>query len=88
MRLGLLLLILAVWGSGIAVAMVSHETRTLYQQLGRLQQEQEQLATEWGRLTLEQGALAAPMRLDNYAREIGMQEPEDAQLRRLPEVSP
>lgn len=86
MKMGVLLLALAVWGSGIAVAMVSHETRGLYQQIGELQQEKEQLATEWGRLTLEQGALAAPMRLDNYARDIGMQEPEDAQLRRLPEV--
>lgn len=88
MKLGLLLLLLAVWGSGLSVAVVSHETRSLYQQLGRLQQEQEQLETEWGRLTLEQGALAAPMRLHNYARDIGMQEPEDSQLRRLPEVSP
>lgn len=88
MRLMIGLLILALWSSGMAVAYVSHETRELYREIGEEKAQLDALKVRWGQLTLERGALAAPMRLNRFAAEIGLNEPTEEQLQVLPEVRP
>lgn len=79
-------LAVAVWGSALAVVQVSQETRQLHTTLHRLHQQHNAYAIEVGRLMLEQGALAAPMRLERQAQSMGFQAPGSAQIYVLPEV--
>ncbi|WP_269593378.1 cell division protein FtsL [Nitrococcus mobilis] len=62
------LLAMAV-GSAVGVVYSKHKSRRLFIQLQDLQQERDQLKTEWGRLQLEQGAWATHGRVERIARE-------------------
>lgn len=62
-------LLLAGLFSGLAVVAVTHQTRTEYARLQVLEQEQNQLNTEWGRLLLEDGAWSTPARIEQIATE-------------------
>lgn len=83
---GLLLLVLAVWGSALAVTYVSHQTRQLHAEMNRQTQWYAQQRTEWGQLTLELGAIAAPVMVEQRAQGLGMHAPAVNDLRILREV--
>ncbi len=69
--LALLLLI-----SGIAVVYAKYASRKYFVELETLRAQRDALEVEWGRLQLEQGALATHWRLETLARErIGMRMP-------------
>ena len=85
-RPGWVLLVMAVWFSGLGVVYSSHQTREMHAEVNRLTQTHDELMVEWGRLTLEQGALSAPMILEQRAGEMGLVAPETEQIELLPEV--
>lgn len=64
----LVLLVVAV-GSAVGVIYSKHKSRRLFIELQELQQQRDQLNTEWGRLQLEQGAWATHGRIERIARE-------------------
>ena len=79
-------LVAAVWllcmVSAIAVVMVSFECRVLADQLMQLRTQEQQLQVEWGKLLLEESALAAHARVEDIAqRELGMRRPLPAEIR-------
>ncbi|MDN6179573.1 MAG: cell division protein FtsL [Halomonas subglaciescola] len=55
--------------TGFAVVAITHETRTQYAALQTLEQEKNQLHTEWGQLLLEDGAWSTPARIEKIATE-------------------
>lgn len=55
--------------SALAVVATSHQTREQYARLQRLEREQNQLQTEWGRLLLEESAWSSPARIERLAVE-------------------
>lgn len=76
-----------IWVSGLVLALVvggivttavllvaaKHETRQLFVQLERLNEERDQLQIEWGKLKLEQSTWATHGRVEDLARgELGM----------------
>lgn len=63
------LLFLACLGSGLAVVVTTHQTRVAFAELQRLEQEKNQLHTEWGQLLLEEGAWSTPARVERIATE-------------------
>lgn len=70
------LLILVVACSGIGVVYAKYATRRHFIELQHLQSEREQLDVEWGRLQLEESALATYPIIEKTAREqLGMQIP-------------
>ncbi|WP_425605224.1 cell division protein FtsL [Fulvimonas yonginensis] len=79
----LVLLLLAVLVSAIGVVWARHESRVLFVELTRLQNERDDLNIEYGRLELEQATWAEPRRIDQEARsKLGMitPRPQDIQL--------
>lgn len=86
LRPGWVFLVMAVWFSGLAVVYSSHQTREMHAEVNRLTRVHDELMVEWGRLTLEQGALSAPMILEQRADDLGLIAPEPEQIELLPEV--
>lgn len=79
----LLLLLGVVLVSAIGVVWTRHESRVLFVELTRLQNQRDELNIEYGRLELEQATWAEPRRVDSEARQkIGMvnPKPQDIQL--------
>ena len=79
----LVILLLAVLVSAIGVVWTRHESRVLFVELTRLQNQRDELNVEYGRLELEQATWAAPRRIDEEARsKLGMvtPRPQDIQL--------
>ncbi|UYF98530.1 MULTISPECIES: cell division protein FtsL [unclassified Halomonas] len=62
-------LFLACLLTALAVVVTTHMTRTQFAQLQRLEQEKNQLQTEWGQLLLEEGAWSTPARVEQIATE-------------------
>ncbi len=62
-------LTLAVTVSALAVVYSQHHSRALFVELQRLEQEQAELDTQWGRLELEQSTWATQGRIERLARE-------------------
>jgi cell division protein FtsL len=78
MSLRLLLLVLAgaVFGSALGVVYAKHESRKQFVQLQRLQAIRDELDVDWGRLQLEQSTWATDGRIERIARQdLGMQIP-------------
>ncbi|MFG6666734.1 cell division protein FtsL [Halomonas sp. HNIBRBA4712] len=65
----ILALFLACMFTALAVVATTHMTRTQFAQLQRLEQEKNQLQTEWGQLLLEEGAWSTPARVEQIATE-------------------
>ena len=79
----LLILLLAMLVSAIGVVWTRHESRVLFVELTRLQNQRDELNIEYGRLELEQATWAEPRRIDQEARsKLGMvtPRPQDIQL--------
>ena len=79
----LVILLLAVLVSAIGVVWTRHESRVLFVELTRLQNQRDELNIEYGRLELEQATYAEPARIDAEARgKLGMftPKPQDIQL--------
>lgn len=67
------LLFILVMISAIGVIYAKHENRMLYVELRKLQQEQDNLNIDWGRLQLEQSTWATNSRVESVARKkLGM----------------
>lgn len=62
-------LALAVTASAIAVVYSQHRSRALFVELQRLEREQAELDTQWGRLELEQSTWSTRGRIERIARE-------------------
>lgn len=62
-------LALGVTASALAVVYSQHRSRALFVELQRLEQEQAELDTQWGRLELEQSTWATQGRIERLARE-------------------
>ncbi len=72
-----LVLLAAVVGSGIQVALVSHEVRQLHGELESAQKAQDEHLAEYSRLLLERSALSAYQNVEHLAEtELDMQFPE------------
>jgi cell division protein FtsL len=81
--IAMLVLLLAVLVSAIGVVWTRHESRVLFVELTRLQNQRDELNVEYGRLELEQATWAEPRRIDQEARsKLGMvtPRPQDIQL--------
>lgn len=79
-----LALLLAVLVTAQALIQVTQTSRQQQVRLQTLQGEQDALQVEWGRLLLEQGALASPARIERLAREklnLYLPDPHDIQVR-------
>lgn len=79
----LLLLLGAVLASAVGVVWTRHESRVLFVELSRLQNQRDELNIEYGKLELEQATWAEPRRVDSEARQkLGMvnPKPQDIQL--------
>lgn len=71
------LIFLLCMASGLGVVVTTHMTRVQFAQLQQLEQEENQLQTEWGQLLLEEGAWATPARIEQIATErLGMRIPD------------
>lgn len=76
----LLVLLAAVVASGIQVARVSHEVRTLHGELEAAQRAQDEHLAEYSRLLLERSALSAYQNVERLAQnELSMQFPENVE---------
>ncbi|WP_236645421.1 cell division protein FtsL [Aidingimonas lacisalsi] len=62
-------LLVLMLGSALAVITTAHLTREQYARLQRLEQEEDQLQTEWGQLLLEESAWSSPARIEKLASE-------------------
>lgn len=58
---------LACMATGLAIVATTHMTRVQFAQLQHLEQEENQLQTEWGQLLLEEGAWSTPARVEQIA---------------------
>lgn len=79
----LLLILGAVLASAVGVVWTRHESRVLFVELSRLQNQRDELNIEYGKLELEQATWAEPRRVDSEARQkLGMAnpKPQDIQL--------
>ncbi len=81
------LLVVALWVSALGVIYSSHQTRLMHAEVNELTQANDRLLVEWGRLTLEQGALSAPMLLEQRSGQMGMRSPTAEDIELLPEVN-
>jgi cell division protein FtsL len=78
---GVLVLAAGVVASGVWVVSVEHRSRQLFIEAEALRREADRLQTDWGRLQLEQGALATHSRIEMLARRsLNLTEPDDDQL--------
>jgi cell division protein FtsL len=67
------LLVLVAMVSAIGVVYAKHRNRMLYVELNHLQQHQDEINVDWGRLQLEQSTWATHGRVENVARKkLGM----------------
>ena len=74
-----LLLLIAVIASAIGVVYARQQGRLLFGELVRLDNERDELNTEFGRLELEQATWAEPNRIEQVARgQLGMINPAPA----------
>ena len=72
-RIFTVVLLMAVMASAIGVIYAKHHNRVLYAQLNHLQQQQDELNVNWGRLQLEQSTWATHGRIEGMARDkLGM----------------
>ncbi|SHL98203.1 cell division protein FtsL [Vreelandella subglaciescola] len=55
--------------TGLAIVAMTHQTRVQYAELQTLEQENNQLNTEWGQLLLEDGTWSTPARIEKIATE-------------------
>lgn len=62
-------LFLCCLATGLAIVATTHMTRVQFAQLQQLEQEKNQLQTEWGQLLLEEGAWSTPARIEQIATE-------------------
>jgi cell division protein FtsL len=77
----ILLLSVAVLGTGIAVVYARQEHRQAYVQLNRLERERDELNIEFSRLQLEQATWAETNRIEQVATErVGMLFPAASEL--------
>ena len=78
--LGFVVLLIALVGSGVQVAMVSHEVRRLHGDLEAAQRAQDEHLAEHSRLLLERSALSAYQNVERLAEEkLAMQFPDDVE---------
>ncbi|HEX3895924.1 MAG TPA: cell division protein FtsL [Rudaea sp.] len=76
-----LLLLIAVVASAIGVVYARQQSRLLFGELVRLDNERDDLNTEFGRLELEQATWAEPNRIEQVARgQLGMINPAPADM--------
>ena len=74
-----LLLLIAVCASAIGVVYARQQSRLLFGELVRLNNERDDLKSEFGRLELEQATWAEPNRIEQVARgQLGMFNPPPA----------
>ena len=66
--IGLAVLALAVFCSALGVVYTEHENRKLFAELQALQNKQDHMDVEWGRLQLEQSTWATHGRVEEVAR--------------------
>jgi len=72
-RILAVMLLAEVMTSAVGVIYAKHRNRMLYVELSRLQQQRDELNTDWGRLQLEQSTWATHSRIENVARKkLGM----------------
>ncbi len=64
-----IMLLAAAVASAIGVAWSRYRSRVLFVELQTLERTRDALEIEWGRLQLEQAALAAPGRVEQVARQ-------------------
>ena len=77
----LVLLILAVIGSGIGVVYAKYLSRSQFVELQKLRAQRDQLDMRWGRLQLEESTLATYSRVEAGARaRLGMRTPHPGEL--------
>ena len=77
----IMLLTLAVLGSGIAVVYARQQHRQAYVELTRLQKQRDELNIEFSRLQLEQATWAETNRIEQVATErLGMSFPANPEL--------
>jgi cell division protein FtsL len=82
MRNPLLLLLAGCLLSAMAVVELRHDSRVLYAQWQKLQQERDALNVEWGQLLLEEGAWSQHRRIEAVAHaQLGMELPATSQVR-------
>jgi cell division protein FtsL len=80
-RLITVLLVVCVMSSAIAVIYAKHKNRMLYVAYNQLQQQQDELKVDWGRLQLEQSTWATHGRIENVARKrLGMRNVDYAEV--------
>lgn len=73
-------LLIALVGSGIQVALVSHEVRRLHGALEAAQNDQDEHLAEYSRLLLERSALSAYQNVERLAEEkLAMQFPDQVE---------
>ena len=63
-----IVLIIAVLGSGVGLAYTQHTNRQLFVQLQKLQTERDDLEIEWELLQLEQSTLVTEIAVEEIAR--------------------
>jgi cell division protein FtsL len=81
MRKPLIALLAGCMVSSMAVIEMRHESRVLYAQVQKLQQERDALNVEWGQLLLEEGAWSQHRRIESVARsQLGMELPNPKQV--------
>ena len=75
--LGLVMLLVAVLGSGLSIVYTTHQSRFAFNALQELKDQSNQLETEWGQLLIEQSTFGVEGRIDQKAAEqLQMQVPE------------
>lgn len=75
-----LLLVVAIVGSGIQVALVSHQVRRLHSELEVAQKTQDEHLAEYSRLLLERSALSAYQNVERLAEDkLDMRFPRDVE---------
>ena len=75
--LGLVMLLVAVLGSGLSIVYTTHQSRFAFNELQELKDQSNQLETEWGQLLIEQSTFGVEGRIDqNAAEQLQMQVPE------------
>ena len=67
--LGLVMLLVAVLGSGLSIVYTTHQSRFAFNELQELKDQSNQLETEWGQLLIEQSTFGVEGRMDQKAAE-------------------
>ena len=78
------LLLFANLAAGVSVVYVKHSNQTTFRQIQEQRQAYHRLQTDWGRLLLEHGTLAAYARVEKEAvQRLGMHRPDLSQVNLL-----